>query len=464
MGFLRAQRAGTGALHLILDVWTWTWSGVHNGYRSRSQVQVQTGGRDTVWTAERLYARPVLSPETARKRILAALARLEPLPPERVPLATALGRVLAADLIAGEDLPPFAASTMDGYAFRAADARRAGARLPVAFEVFAGQGAARALPPGACCRVTTGAPLPAGADAVEKQEEVRRSGGTIVLAHVVAAGQFVRPRGSDLAAGATALPAGSVVDPAAAGLLAALGHRDVLIRRRPRVVIVPTGDELIPPGRPLRAGQIRESNGVALTAAVLEAGGEARALPAARDRPESLARALRSARGADVLLTVGGVSVGARDLVRGALRRAGARLRFWRVAIRPGKPFTFGLWNDTVVFGLPGNPASALVTFELFVRPALRALAGLAGDGRVGAWVRLARVQDKPPDLTVYLRVRLTVPPGTSGLAWAEPLRTQQSGDLTSLAGADALAILPAGAQRFRRGAKVRAVLLRAPA
>ena len=165
----------------------------------------------------------------------------------------------------------------------------------------------------------------------------------------------------------------------------------------------------------------------------------------------------------DVLVTVGGVSVGARDLVRGALRSAGAQLQFWRVAIRPGKPFTFGLWGERVVFGLPGNPASALVTFELFVRPALRALAGLEGDGRVGAWVRLARSQEKPSELTVYLRVRLAGPPGTPGVPWAEPLRTQQSGDLMSLAGADALAILPAGRERFRRGTAVRALLLRPP-
>ena len=164
-----------------------------------------------------------------------------------------------------------------------------------------------------------------------------------------------------------------------------------------------------------------------------------------------------------MLLTVGGVSVGERDLVRAALRGAGARLSFWRVAIRPGKPFTFGLWGRTVVFGLPGNPASALVTFELFVRPALRALEGLAGDGRVWTWVRLREPQRKPLELSVYLRVRLSEPQDVSGLPWAEPLRTQRSGDLTSLAGADALAILPAGLDRFRRGAAVRALVLRPP-
>ncbi len=404
----------------------------------------------------------MLSPDTARKRILGAVARLAPLPAERVPLEKALGRTLATDLTAEADLPPFAASTMDGYAFRSGDAQP-GARLPVAFEVFAGHGAARELPPGACCRITTGAPLPPGADAVEKQEEVRRQGRTVILDRAVAPGQFVRARGSDLPAGAVALAAGAAVDPAVVGLAAALGHRELAVHRRPRVVILPTGDELVPPGRRLLPGQIRESNGVALVAAVQEAGGEARKLPAVRDRAGSLERALRGARDLDVLLTVGGVSVGARDLVRGALRRAGARLQFWRVAIRPGKPFTFGLWGDKVVFGLPGNPASALVTFELFVRPALRALSGRVGDGRVSTWVRLARAQEKPAELTVYLRVRLTAPPGTPGLGWAEPLRTQQSGDLTSLAGADALAILPAGPTRLRRGAAVRAIVLRPP-
>jgi molybdopterin molybdotransferase len=409
-----------------------------------------------------VYSPAVLSPDAALERILSALGGRAALPPERVPLAKALGRTLAADLVAGDDLPPFAASTMDGYALRSEDAR-AGSRLPVAFEVFAGHGAGRALPRGACCRITTGAPLPSGADAVEKQEEVRRQRGAVVLARRVAPGQFVRVAGSDLRAGAVALAAGAAIDPPALGLAAALGARQLTVHRKPLVTILPTGDELVRAGRRVRPGQIRESNGVALAAAVRDAGGEARVLAAARDRAGSLSRALEAARPTDVLITVGGVSVGSRDMVRGALRRAGARLRFWRVAIRPGKPLTFGLWEDTVVFGLPGNPASALVTFEIFVRPALRALAGRAGDGRVWTWVRLARDQEKPSELTVYLRVHLTEPPGTPGFAWAEPLRTQQSGDLTSLVGADALAVLPAGASHLRRGRTLRAVLLRPP-
>jgi molybdopterin molybdotransferase len=164
-----------------------------------------------------------------------------------------------------------------------------------------------------------------------------------------------------------------------------------------------------------------------------------------------------------VLVTVGGISVGARDLVRGALADAGARLAFWRVAVQPGKPFTFGSWGEGTVFGLPGNPASAFVTFELFVRPALRALAGLPGDGRVHGFARLAEAVEKGAPRTLCLRVRLEPGQGP-GCPWAVPLRTQRSGDLSSLAGADALAQLAAGRTRFRRGALVPVVLLRAPA
>jgi molybdopterin molybdotransferase len=390
--------------------------------------------------------------------LLAAVARLPALTVERVAPGEALGRALAEELVAAGDLPPFAASMMDGYALRAADAAAPAAALPVAFEVFAGRTAPGPLPPGCCCRIATGAPLPPGADAVEMQEEVRRRGRIARFARAVPAGQFVRAAGSDLRAGVVALPAGAEVDPAAVGLAAALGLSAVAVRRRPVVAILPTGDELVPPGRPLRPGQIRESNSSALAAAVREAGGAPRVLPIARDAPAALDRALRAARGADVLLTIGGVSVGPRDGMREALRRAGARLSFWRVAMRPGKPFTFGRWGDAAVFGLPGNPASALVTFELFVRPALRARAGLEGDGRVYAQVRLTQAQDKPPALEVYQRVRLV--PARTGLPWAEPLASQRSGDLSSIAGADALAVLPEGPARLRRGAPLRALLL----
>jgi len=406
------------------------------------------------------YKRHVLSPESARRRILAALTDVAPLPAERVPLQAALHRALAEDLTADGELPSLALSTMDGYALRAAAVPAPGTTLPVAFEVFAGRPPPGPLPAGTCCRIFTGAPLPAGADAVEMQEEVTRRGERARFRRAAQPGRFVRQPGSDLAAGAVALARGAVLDPAAIGLAAGLGRAELLVRRRPRVAILPTGDELVVPGRPLRPGAIFESNGALLAAAACDAGAEPILLPPAGDAERSLAAALAAAQGLDALVTVGGVSVGERDLVRAALVRAGARLEFWRVAIRPGKPFAFGRWGRTAVFGLPGNPASAFVTFELFVRPALRALAGLAGDGRARATVRLARAVEKPAPLTAYLRAQLQA---TRRGLLAEPLRSQASGDLASLAGCSALAILPAGRVRFARGAAVEAVLLRPP-
>ena len=402
----------------------------------------------------------MLTPPVALRRILAALADAAPLPAERVPLVEAVGRALAEDLLAQGALPAFDASTMDGYALRARDAPAPGASLPVAFEVFAGRPAPGPLPPGACCRIFTGAPLPPGADAVEQQEQVRRSGRAARFLRAAEPGRFVRPAGSDVRAGSAPLRAGAVLDPGSIGLAAALGRTSVLVRRRPRVAILPTGDELVPAGRRPGRGQIVESNGRALAAAAREAGAEPLVLPAARDDEASLRAALGRARGADALVTIGGVSVGAKDLVRGALRAAGARMGFWRVAMRPGKPFTFGRWGRAAVFGLPGNPASALVTFELFVRPALRAMAGLPGSGRAVLPARLAAPQEKPAELTVYARARLA---RVGGELWVEPLRTQVSGNLTSAAGVGALAVLPAGLTRLRRGARVEAILLGAP-
>jgi molybdopterin molybdotransferase len=403
---------------------------------------------------------PVLTPSEARNRVLSMLADVAPLPGERVPLAEALGRALAEDLVTEAALPAHDASTMDGYALRAADARAPGAKLPVAFEIFAGRPAARPLPPGACCRIFTGGVLPEGADCVEQQEHVRHAGRAAIFRRAAEPGRFVRPRGSDLAAGAVALPAGAIVDVGGIGLAAGLGRGELHVRRRPRAGILPTGDELVPVGRAAAAGQIVESNSHALAAAVREAGGDPVVLPIVRDEANAIRRAVDSARGLDVLLTSGGVSVGERDLVRVALARAGARLDFWRVAIRPGKPFTFGRWGRTAVFGLPGNPASALATFELFVRPALRALAGLPGTGRLRVTAKLASAQEKPAELEVYLRARIR---RVGRELVAEPLRTQVSGNLSSTAGHDGLAVLPAGRTRVARGAAVDVLLLRPP-
>jgi molybdopterin molybdotransferase len=403
----------------------------------------------------------MLSPAEALARILATAAEVGPLPAERVPLAEAAGRALAVPIKARGPLPAFAAATMDGYALRAADARRRGARLPVAFEVATGHPATRPLPRGACCRIFTGAPLPAGADAVEMQEEVSREGEVATFGRPAEAGRFVRAAGSDVPRGGVALAAGAVLDPGAVGLAAALGQVTLLVHRRPVVAILPTGDEVVPLGVRPRRGQVVESNAHALAAAVAAAGGVALRLPIAVDDRAALRSALRRARGADVLLSTGGVSVCDRDLVRPALEAAGARLDFWKVAMRPGKPLVFGRLGRTLVFGLPGNPASALTTFELFARPMLRALSGQPGTGRVVVRGQLASAQEKPAELTVYLRV--VVRRGPRGME-LHPLRTQASGNLTSTAGVDALAILPAGRRRLAGGALVDAILLRPPA
>jgi molybdopterin molybdotransferase len=402
----------------------------------------------------------VLTPAGAQARIVSALRDVAPLGTERVALADAAGRALASDLVAPADLPPFDASTMDGYALRAADVRRAGARLPVVFDVFAGEPARAPLAPGTCCRIFTGAPLPAGADAVEQQEQVRRAGGAAVFARAAERGRFVRRRGSDLATGDVAAVAGAAIDAGTVALAAAFGHSTLKVHRRPHVAILPTGDEIVSLGAARAPGQIVETNGHALAVAAREAGAEPRVLPVVRDDLRALRRALAAARGADALVTTGGVSVGSRDLVRAALVAAGARLHFWRVAMRPGKPFTFGRWGRTAVFGLPGNPASALVTFELYVRPALRALAGLPGSGRLHVAARLGSAQEKPRDLALFLRVRLRA---VRGELVAEPLRTQASGNLSSVAGHDALAVLPAGRARLARGARIEVIVLRPP-
>ena len=255
-----------------------------------------------------------------------------------------------------------------------------------------------------------------------------------------------------------ALPAGLEVDAGAIGLAAALGHPELSVHRRPRVGILATGDEIVPLGGSPRPGQIFESNGHQLAAACADAGAIPVRLPLAGDDPASLRRSLSAARGLDALVSIGGVSVGDRDLVRAGLTGSGARLDFWRVAMRPGKPVAFGRWGKMAVFGLPGNPASALVTFELFVRPALRALAGLPGAGRMVLRARLGAAEEKPSELTLFLRCRLR---RDRDSLWVEGLKTQQSGHLTSVVGVEGLAVLPPGAARLRRGQWVEVILVR---
>ncbi len=399
-------------------------------------------------------------PDAALSRILADLADLAPLPPERVSLRDGVGRALAEEVVARRALPPFDCAQMDGYALRTSDAPSPGSRLPVAGEVFAGAPIPPPLRPGTCCRIYTGAPLPPGADCVEMQEEVERRGGVARFRRSAERGRFLRRAGSDVPEGARVLGPGAVLDAGAIGLAAALGRSELKVHRRPRVALLATGDEIAAIDEPPRPGQILDSNSHALAAACLEAGALPVLLPIARDAPGPLRDALAGATGYDVLVSSGGVSVGERDLVKAALEAAGATLGFWRVAMRPGKPIAFGRLGRTVVFGLPGNPASALVTFELFVRPALRHLAGLPGSGRTVVRARLSAALRKPAGLTHYVRARVHL---RQGELWTEPLRTQTSGDLTSATGFQGLAVVPKAVTHLRRGQAVQVILVAAP-
>jgi molybdopterin molybdotransferase len=403
----------------------------------------------------------MLSVEEALARVLAVIPVLGA---ESVELIAAHGRVLAEPVVSGRDLPPWDNSSMDGYALRAADTAGASAERPVRLrltgEVAAGAVAGRPVGPGEAYRILTGAPMPPGADTVVPQEEIRREEGAVLVSRPAPPANYLRLRGEDIRTGETVLVPGAVLTPAALGVLAALGRALVRVHQRPRVAILSTGDELVDLATPPGPGQIPNSNTYTLAAQVREAGGIPVNLGIARDSREDLEAHFRAGLGADMLVSTAGVSVGDRDFVREVMEKLGAELDFWKVNMRPGKPLTIGRIAGRPFFGLPGNPVSSMVTFELFVRPALRALAGLGGTGRLRAAARLAEAQEKPRELEVYLRARLRV---TRGELVAVPLRSQSSGDLTSAAGVDALAVLPAGRSRLARGARVEAIVLRPP-
>ncbi|WP_209623707.1 molybdopterin molybdotransferase MoeA [Saccharothrix coeruleofusca] len=346
----------------------------------------------------------VPSPLTAVADHRARIAELVgPMPVVTAPVADCLGLVLAADLVAPVSLPPFDNSAMDGYAVRAADVAGAPVSLPVAQDIPAGRTDVPPLEPGTAHRIMTGAPLPPGADAVVQVEWT--DGGTEVvrLERGVAEGANVRRAADDVAAGATVLRAGTPLGPAQLGLAAALGLAGLPVRRRPRVLVLSTGSELVAPGEPLRPGQIYESNGVMLAAAVREAGGEAELL---RFVPDDVARfhdaVAARLPGFDLLLTSGGVSAGAYEVVKDAL--TGRGVEFTRVAMQPGGPQGAGRYLGVAVATLPGNPVSAQVSFEVFIRPALRAAMGFARVERPTARARLSEAITSPAGRTQFRR------------------------------------------------------------
>lgn len=403
----------------------------------------------------------MLSVDEALGRVLTAVPVLGC---EVIGLPSALGRVLAEPVVAGRDLPPWPNSSMDGYAVRAADTAHATAvrpaRLVLLGAIAAGTVAERPVGPGEAYRILTGAPLPAGADAVIPQEEVGHEPGTLLVPRPVRCGEYVRPRGEDIRVGEVVLEAGAVLDPAALGVLAALGRWLVHVYQRPRVAILATGDELVDLGEPPGPGQIPNSNTYTLAGQVLEAGGVPVPLGIARDTREALAERIRWGLGADVVVSSAGVSVGDRDLVREVLDKLGAELEFWQVNLRPGKPLTFGRLGGRPFFGLPGNPVSAMVTFELFVRPALRRMGGYGRVLRPRIRARAAAPIHNPGARWGYLRVRLAV---EHGEVTATPTGDQGSGILRSMLLADGLAVVPPDG-RLAAGDPVEVILLRSDA
>jgi molybdopterin molybdotransferase len=389
------------------------------------------------------------------------VARAKPLAAESISLADALGRTLARDVLAREPVPPFSKATMDGYAVRAADTCAAGGAGAVELEVIedlpAGRVCRRDIGPGRAVRIMTGAPLPGGADAVVMVENTEKAGGRVRILRPVGQGDNIGEAGEDVQKGDLVLEKGDLVGPAEVGMLAALGHASVRSSRRPEVAVIATGDEIVEPGRKPRPGQIRNSNGHALRAMALQAGAKADYLGIARDRDSSLKLKIRKARKADILVLSGGVSVGDHDLVKEELRGLGVRPVFWRVRIKPGKPVFFGVRGRQLVFGLPGNPTSAMVTFHLFVRPAIDRMLGRKIVGpRAGKAVLEKEIALKP-GRTQFLRAVLA---GDGPGLRVDPFPDQKSGVLRSMVRSRALIVVPADVSRIERGTVVEILFL----
>jgi molybdopterin molybdotransferase len=398
----------------------------------------------------------MLTVREATARILAAFA---PLAAETVPIGQALGRTLAQPVVARLDHPPQAVSAMDGYAVRAGDVTALPVRLKVVEYIAAGALPTRALGAGEASRIFTGAALPDGADAIVIQENTEKDGDhvRIVDGGPAVKGKHIRGKGNDFAKDAIGVEPGRKLTASDIGLAAAMNWPTLDVTRRPRVAIISTGNELVPPGTAPAPGQIIASNGLALSAFVAAAGGEPIDLGIARDEPAALAALIDRAAGADLLLTSGGASVGEHDLVQGVLKSKGMDLGFWKIAMRPGKPLMFGTLGALKVIGLPGNPVSALVTATLFVGPAI---AKMLGRTELGPRIVRAKLGIDLPanDLRQdYLRSKVVETP--EGLV-ATPFGKQDSAMLSALSRSGGLVIRAPHAQALKAGAEVDLVRL----
>jgi molybdopterin molybdotransferase len=378
----------------------------------------------------------MLSVAEALARITAAFA---PLPAETVSLAEALGRTMAEDVAARVNQPPVAVSAMDGYAVRATDVADVPARLRVIGEAPAGGAFAGTVGTGEAVRIFTGGPVPAGADAIVIQEDTERDGEVVLVKATAKTGAFVRPAGLDFRTGDVGIAAGRMLGARDIGLAAAMNHPWLRVRRRPRIAILATGDEVVLPGDPMGATQIVSSNGFSLAAFVQACGGQPVHLGIAGDNRAALADLLSAARGNDLVVTSGGVSVGDHDLVGHVLGEQGMKLDFWKIAMRPGKPLLFGRVGETPVLGLPGNPVSALVCATLFLRPAMGVMLGQGEAGTANETAVLGAdlpANDRRQD---YLRARVSV--DSAGRRCAIPFPRQDSSMLATLAHADCLIV-----------------------
>ncbi len=393
---------------------------------------------------------------------LEVLSAMSPLPTMAVTLREAHGLVLAEDVVASHDIPPFPNSAMDGYAVRAADVADAPVELTVLEDVPAGNVPSRSVEPGTAIKIMTGAPMPDGADAVVKVEDTVPGDGIVGIERTAPVGTAVRPAGGDITSGSVVMKAGTRLDAAALGVLASVGAAHPVVRRRPTVAIMSTGDEVMPPETPsLGPGKIRDTNRPILRALLEELGAVVVDHGIVPDDADVLNRTLgHAARNADVVVTSGGVSMGEYDLIKQELSKLGS-VEFWKVAMQPAKPFAFGDLGGTPLFGLPGNPVSVFVAFEQFLRPALLHMMG----AEVLFRPRLTGVLDEPvrtdPAKTVFLRVALTV--DDDGHYRVRRSGGQSSNVLSALAAADAFGVVPVGDGELPAGAPISLELFRAP-
>ncbi len=401
----------------------------------------------------------MISVEEAQNSIL---EMIRPMGRERVGLLDSPGRVLAEDVQSPRPVPPWNNSAMDGYALRAEDVRGASRETPrklrVIEEIQAGVVASRALGPGEAIKIMTGAPIPEGANAVVLVEETERISDDEVQIFLAACeGESVRLAGEDVKPGETVLSRGTLLGAASAGMLANIGRAWVSVYQKPRVAILATGEELVDLGDSPGVGQIFNSNSYALAAQTMEAGGEPILLGIARDDAESLSRHIHDGLAADLLITSGGVSVGDFDLVKSTLSGLGNDMRFWRVRMKPGKPMAFGVLNGKPVFGLPGNPVSTMVSFELFVRPSLLKMQGHGNLFRPSIEARLLHPLRKSPERRHYVRSIAY----RDGEGWAvRAIEAQGSNILHSMVRANALVVFPEYETELAAGSRAQVILL----